>query len=430
MKNNNIKTLKGFRDFLPREKKIRDFVQAKITETFSRFGFEPIETPTLEYASLLLGKYGDEADKLVYSFKDRGDREIALRYDQTVPTSRILSQYQNELPKYFRRYQVQNVFRADKPQKGRYREFTQCDCDIFGTKSPVADAELIAVYYSTYKALGVDSIKIIINDRKTLMDALTPFAKKSNPSKNLSDSISNQKSPDVLSIIQTIDKLDKLTKDQVSAELMDKGLTQQEAQDALQAISSAKMSDNLNEIIKNAVALGVDKNSIEFRPTLARGLDYYTGMIFEGVIPEYEVGSVGGGGRYDNLIGELSGQEISACGFAIGFDRTVEAIEQLDLIPKNVTNSAQILVTLFNEEMIEQTLEIASKLRTKGINVEVYPEIEKLGKQFKLANQKSIQYVVVVGESEAQQNKVQLKNMESGDQELLSLDEVIKKIKI
>lgn len=168
MKNKNIQTLKGFRDFLPKEKKIRDYVQNQIIKVFEKFGFEPIETPTLEYASLLLGKYGDEADKLVYSFQDRGDRNVALRYDQTVPISRVLSQYQNELPKYFRRYQIQNVFRADKPQKGRYREFVQCDCDIFGTQSPIADAELIATYYTVYKTLGFNTIKININDRQTL----------------------------------------------------------------------------------------------------------------------------------------------------------------------------------------------------------------------------------------------------------------------
>jgi histidyl-tRNA synthetase len=414
MQNKTIQTLKGFRDFLPKEKKARDYVQGKITEVFERFGFEPIETPTLEYASLLMGKYGDEADKLVYSFKDRGDREIALRYDQTVPTSRVLSQYQNDLPKYFRRYQIQNVFRADKPQKGRYREFTQCDCDIFGTQSSVADAELIAVYYSVYKALGVDSIQIVINDRKTLIDTLSPYA---------------NEEIDVFSIIQTIDKLDKMSEEEVSTELVKKGITQDSAADILKSITSAQMSDDLQKIVDNAVSLGVDKNAIKFNPALARGLDYYTGMIFEGVIPEYKVGSVGGGGRYDNLIGELSGTKISATGFAIGFDRTVEAVQQLGLVPDNATSSAKVLVTLFNETTINEALEIASKLRAAKIKTEVYPEVEKLGKQFKLANQKNIPYVIVVGESEIEQNKVQLKNMESGEQELLSIEKVIEKLK-
>ena len=413
MKNKNIQTLKGFRDFLPSEKKARDYVQNKIIEVFERFGFEPIETPTLEYASLLLGKYGDEADKLVYSFKDRGDRNIALRYDQTVPTSRVLSQYQNDLPKYFRRYQIQNVFRADKPQKGRYREFTQCDCDIFNTQSSIADAELLAVYYSVYKALGVNSIQIIINDRKTLMDSLSPYA---------------SKKVDVFSIIQTIDKLDKTSQEKVVNELVKKGIAQENAANILKSITSAKMSENLKKIVDNAISLGVDKNAIKFNPSLARGLDYYTGIIFEGVISEYTVGSVGGGGRYDNLIGELSGKKISATGFAIGFDRTVEAIQQLDLIPNNAISSAKVLVTLFNEKTVNEALVVAYKLRTNKIKTEVYPEIEKLGKQFKLANQKNIPYVIVVGESEIEQNKVQLKNMETGEQELLKIEKVIEKL--
>src|SRR3989344_5010964 len=172
-------TLKGFRDFLPEEKRKRDFVAQKIKEIFELFGFEPLETPTLEYATLLLGKYGKEVDKLLYTFKDRGDRELALRYDQTVPTARILAQYQSILPKYFRRYQIQNVFRADKPQKGRYREFTKCDIDIFNSTSPVADAEIIATTYFAFKNVGYPEIKLYINDRQTLFRYLKPYKSKS-----------------------------------------------------------------------------------------------------------------------------------------------------------------------------------------------------------------------------------------------------------
>ena len=192
--NQTLQTLKGFRDFLPAEKRARDYVSAKIVKTFQRFGFEPLETPTLEYAELLLGKYGKEADQLVYSFKDRGDRNVALRYDQSVPTARVLAQYQNELGKGFRRYQIQNVFRADKPQKGRYREFCQCDADIFGVTSPLADAEILAVYAAIYQDLGFSNLTIKINDRKILFDTLTSYA---------TDLVS------VFSIIQSIDKLDR-----------------------------------------------------------------------------------------------------------------------------------------------------------------------------------------------------------------------------
>ena len=195
MSNNAPQTLKGFRDFLPTEKRKRDYISGIIRATFERHGFEPVETPTLEYASLLLGKYGAEADKLVYKFEDQGERQIGLRYDQTVPTARLLAQYKHTLPKYFRRYQIQNVFRAEKPQKGRFRELTQCDCDIFGSKSPLADAEVLAVFYNVYKNIGLQDIRIVINDRQTLVQNLSPFA---------------TETVDVFSIIQSIDKLDKI----------------------------------------------------------------------------------------------------------------------------------------------------------------------------------------------------------------------------
>src|SRR3989338_770086 len=206
---NQIKpqTVKGFRDFLPTEKRQRDFVAQKIKEIFELFGFEPLETPTLEYASLLLGKYGKEADKLLYTFKDRGERELALRYDQTVPTARVLVQYQQILPKYFRRYQIQNVFRSDKPQKGRYREFTQCDIDIFNSKSFLADAEIIATTYFAFKNVGYPKIKILINDRQTLFRYLKPY---------------ETTELDIFSIIQCIDKLIKIGKDGVVKELSEK----------------------------------------------------------------------------------------------------------------------------------------------------------------------------------------------------------------
>lgn len=406
----NVQTLKGFRDFLPQEKRVRDYVTEVITETFELFGFEPIETPTLEYANLLLGKYGDEADKLVYSFEDKGQRKVALRYDQTVPTSRILSQYQNELPKFFRRYQIQNVFRADKPQKGRFREFTQCDCDIFESDSTVVDAELLAVYFAVYRKLGISSIQLFVNDRSTLISTIKPF---------------ETENTDVFSIIQTIDKLDKMSEADVIAELTEKGLSQSDAQEVLQSITTATMSERLKTTVEQAVALGVERDAIVFTPTLARGLDYYTGIIFEGKIPEYTVGSVGGGGRYDKLIGELCGRDIKANGFAIGFDRTVEAVVELGLVPKNINVSSQVLVTLFDESLINNSLKVAQLLRANGIKTEIYPQTDKLSKQFKLADQKQIPYVIVLGEAEAADGKMQLKNMQTGEQKLLSLPEVI-----
>ena len=413
MSNNTIQNLRGFRDFLPSEKRKRDFVSEKIKKTFESFGFEPIETPTLEYASLLLGKYGDEADKLVYSFTDRGEREVALRYDQTVPTARVLAQYQNELPKYFRRYQIQNVFRADKPQKGRFREFSQCDIDIFGSTSPLADAEVLAVFSAVYEELGVKNLKIKINDRQTLLNTLQPFA---------------SERVDIFSIIQSIDKLDKLSQEQVIDELVEKGLDKDQAQQTISTIQQSEPSDNLSQIITLAQQLGVPESALIFEPTLARGLDYYTGLIFEGIIPEYKVGSIGGGGRYDNLIQNLSGLNMPAVGFGIGFDRTVEAADQLGLIPTGNTGT-QVLLTVFDDSTLDQSLQAADQLRQAGIRTEVYPAVDKLGKQFKLADQKNIPFVIIIGEEEMKQNKLTIKNMKTGEQKLLSLEEIISFVK-
>ncbi len=413
MAKQTIQTLKGFRDFLPREKRARDFVAEKMKKVFERYGFEPLETPTLEYAELLLGKYGDEADKLVYTFEDRGERQVGLRYDQTVPTSRVLGQYQSQLPKFFRRYQIQNVFRADKPQKGRYREFTQCDCDIFGTSSNIADAEILAVYYEVYKELGIPSIKLEINDRQTLLTTLAPFA---------------GTTIDVFSLVQSIDKLDKFSPGDVVEELMRKGLTREAAEGALNAIEKAEPSDSLQDIAAKAVQLGVPEDALIINPKLARGLDYYTGLIFEGRIPEYAVGSVGGGGRYDKLIGELSSTEMPAVGFGIGFDRTVEAALQLGVIPGEKP-AAQVLVALFDEAMTPQALELARELRSRGVTTEIYPLPDKLGKQFKLADQKNIPFVALLGEEEIRNKTVSVKNLKTGFQEELSLDQTVELVK-
>lgn len=410
---NQPQTLKGFRDFLPVEKRKRDFVTSKVEETFARFGFEPLETPTLEYASLLLGNYGQEADKLVYTFEDRGKRKLGLRYDQTVPTARVLAQYQNQLPKFFRRYQIQNVFRADKPQKGRYREFTQCDIDIFGTTSPLADAEIIACTYFAFRNVGFANIELRVNDRQTLFSTLKPFA---------------TKQVDIFSIIQSVDKLDKLSPEEVVAELEKKGLTTDQAKQALSSINKTDMSDNLKQIVDSSLALGVPEKSLKFTPTLARGLDYYTGMIFEVILLDYSGGSCGGGGRYDKLISDLGGVDLPAVGIAFGFDRMVEAASELDLIPLKGIGT-QVLITLFDQQYVEQTLQIAGRMRQNKINTEIYPASDKLAKQIKLANQKQIPWVIIMGEEEAKQQTVTLKRMSDGQQWTISLDDAIERIR-
>ncbi len=409
MSKQNIQTLKGFRDFLPDEARSRQYVSDKIRETFEIYGFEPIQTPTLEYASLLLGKYGDEADKLVYTFEDRGGRQVGLRYDQTVPTARILSQYQNELPKYFRRYQVQNVFRADKPQKGRYREFTQCDCDIFGSDSILADAELLATVDSVFKNLGFKSIVIEFNDRSLLIESISPFT--------------NEK-VDVFSIIQSIDKLDKQSPEMVIEELVDKGLSRKDAEAVISKINKIELSRDLSKIVQKSLELGVSKENLVFNPKLARGLDYYTGLIFEIKIPEFSNSSVGGGGRYDNLIEDLSGYKMPATGFALGFDRVVEICTEMNLISGSETGTA-VMVGFFEEEACQnKAMEIAKELRAAKIKTELFPAFDKLAKQFKAAEQKKIPFVIVVGENEIKENKFTIKDMKTGEQSLLSLEEI------
>lgn len=410
MKKNKYQTLKGFRDFLPEEKRKRDYVLDSIKKTFQRFGFEPLETPTLEYAQLLLGKYGKEADKLVYTFLDKGKRKVGLRYDQTVPTARVLAQYGNQIPKFFRRYQVGNVFRADKPQKGRYREFIQCDADIFQTSSPLADAEILAVYYSIYQDLGFTTLKLYINDRQTLMQTLSKFT---------------TTDVDVFSIIQSVDKLDKIREEGVVKELVKKGLKQNLAEQAIKSLLLSKPSENLESIIDSAKNLGIPAKSLVFTPSLARGLDYYTGMIFESIVKGYDVGSVGGGGRYDNLINDFAGISVPAVGFGLGFDRTVEAADLLGLLPK-LSPPAQILVTIFSKEYLKPSLNAVRELRQAGVSCELYPQPEdNLSKQLSLANKKRIPYALVIGEEETKDNKVSLKNMKTGKQASLTIKQVI-----
>jgi histidyl-tRNA synthetase len=412
--NTTLQTPKGFRDFLPKEARARQFVAQKVREVFERFGFEPLETPTIEYASIIMGKYGAEADKLVFRFTDRGDRELALRYDQTVPTARVLAQYQNELPRYFRRYQIQNVFRAEKPQKGRYREFTQCDIDIFGSTSPIADAEIVSATFFAFKNVGYPTIILKMNDRKILFDSLSAFATEDVP---------------VLSIIQSIDKLDKMSEEDVLSELTRKGLSPENAKNALVTIRQATPTANLTEIMNACQQLGVPRDAIKFEPSLARGLDYYTGMIFEVILPEYTLGSFGGGGRYDNLIKQLGGTDTPAVGIAFGFDRMVEAAQALNLVPQNDQQSS-LLVTIFDENSVDSSLSLAASLRQANLITEIFPGTDKLEKQLKYADKKGIPYVVIQGPDEAKRNVVKLKNMKTKEQDELTINQIIEKLTV
>lgn len=404
-------TLKGFRDFLPEEMRLRNYVLETCKKVFESFGFEPLETPALEYASTLLGRYGDEADKLIYQFEDRGGRKVGLRYDLTVPLARVIASYSN-LSRPFKRYQLQPVWRADKPQAGRFREFLQCDADIIGTKSPLADAEIIIITAKCLKKLGFEKFAILINDRWVIFDVLART------------NISKEKR---LSVIRTLDKWEKIKEKGVREELIKKGSPKNQVDELLEEIKKARRSPNLNRIFEYLKSSNLSENQIEFLPTLARGLDYYTGMIFEVQIDGYTGGSVAGGGRYDTMIGFFAEEYIPAVGFSFGIDRLVEAIKQKGLLKDLPETTTKVLVTTFSQELLKKSLKLASKLRGVGINTDLYPEPEvRLDKQLKYANKKGIPYVIILGPEEIKEEKYTLKEMKTGKQKRVNFQNLVK----
>ncbi|MEK7587604.1 MAG: histidine--tRNA ligase [Patescibacteria group bacterium] len=405
-------TLKGFRDFLPKDALKRQSVIEKIIATFERFGFDPLETPALEYAETLLGKYGDEADKLLYIFKDNGGRNVGLRYDQTVPASRVVAQYQQQLPNPFKRYQIQPVWRAENTQKGRFREFLQCDADIFGTESLFADAEIIVLTGKALQALGINAYKILINDRQLFNKIIEKGIIKDE----------NQ----LPTILRSLDKIQKIGERGVMNELQEKGFSPDVSVAILQNAKAMRENDRLLKIIEACNNMGEEK--LLFSPNLARGLDYYTSTIFEVEIEGYESGSVCGGGRYDHLIGQFTGTDVPAVGFAFGFDRLMEALDQLNLLPAKST-ATRVLVTVFSGNLFSASLSLTSQLRNKGINTEVSLETIKLDKQLKYADRKGIPYVIIQGPEEIKKGVVKLKDMKSQTQEEMTVDEVIQKLK-
>lgn len=386
-------TLKGFRDFLPEQMRLRKQVINILEEVFEQYGFEPLQTPTLEYKEVLTGKYGEEADKLMYLFTDRGGREIGLNYDLTVPTARVLAQYAgNKITLPFKRYQIQSSYRAENTQRSRYRQFTQCDIDTFGSNSPLADAEILAIIQTALTKLNFRNFTIRLNSRQILQ------------SLNLSPTI-----------LQSIDKLDKKSKEEVETELADKGLSAEKISDVFTSLDNAKPDENLSKVIEYAKSLGV--TNFRFDPFLVRGLDYYTGPIFETIVEEPKIGSVTGGGRYDQLVKQLGGPEITATGTTIGLDRICDVIEELRLLPRS-TSKTQLLITVFSKETVTNSLNFYQQLNSeKLINPEIYlDENTKLAKQIKYANDKQIPYIAIIGPDEIASQKVIIKNLKTGEQ--------------
>lgn len=395
------KTLPGFRDFLPAEAKKRQWLRRKLEEIFELWGYGPMETPTLEYLDLFAGQIGDD-EKLFFKFKDPGGREVALRYDQTVPSVRVVTANQNILTKPFKRYQIQNAFRAEKPQKGRYREFIQADADIFGDPSPYADAETIALSLDIYRKLGFKDAKVLINDRNLLKDF--PYE-----------------------AVVSIDKIKKIGEKKVIEEMVKKNISKIQAKNYLDIIKNLKPNRTIEIILDYLKNYGFPENWYEFAPTIARSFAYSQGPIWEVEIPGFTGGSVLGGERYDGLFSKLFGREYFGTGFGLGFDRTLEAAQQFNLIPEIL--SCQVLVTVFSPNLLNKSLELVTRLREKNIASELYSNPEtKLDKQLKYADQKGIPFVIILGPEEVAKNTVTLKNLVTKTQITATLDECVKLI--
>ena len=441
---------KGTRDFFPALMARRNYIFDTIKAVFQIYGYQQIETPAMENLSTLMGKYGEEGDKLLFKVLNSGDfaakvpdqlladkdslkitnliSEKGLRYDLTVPFARFVVQNRNDLVFPFKRYQIQPVWRADRPQKGRYREFYQCDVDVIGSNSLLNEVELIQIVDEVYRKLNI-SVTLKINNRKILSGIAETIGETDR----------------IVDITVAIDKLDKIGLEKVNAELAQKGVSDQ-AIEKLQPIlalqgSNAQKLEQIEEVIavsetgKKGIAemrtifgyiekLGLDL-PVELDLTLARGLNYYTGAIFEVKANDMAIGSITGGGRYDDLTGIFGLPGVSGVGISFGADRIFDVMTQLELFPEDATAASKVFFVNFGERQEAYLLPVVAKLRAKGIACEIYPEADKMKKQMNYANRKNIPFVVLAGENEFEAQKLTLKNMATGEQQLLTADELV-----
>ena len=431
----SVHLAKGTRDHLPEKMNQRLYVISVLREVFQRYGFEPLETPAFERIETLMGKYGDEGEQLIFKILKRGEGgkrgevDQALRYDLTVPLARVIAM-NPALRMPFKRYQIQPVWRADRPQRGRFREFVQCDVDTVGTTSMLADAECVAVLHDSLVALGFESFTIRINHR-AILSACVAHA-------GLADRET--------SVLVAIDKLDKIGVDGVRAELKSFGVSDDAfetlwslfsvrgpgALDHLEALLGETATQAIGELrtmLDAAAEMGVVLDRVLVDPTLARGLGYYTGPVFEAEVTEPKIGSISGGGRYDGLVGIFSKREVPAVGLSLGLDRLVVVMEELGLFP-DLRSAAKVLVTVYSEELQADAIRTASSLRQAGIPTQlVLDRVGKIGKQFKQADQAGIPWVIVVGPDDVTAGTVSLKNLSTGDQDNLSLIRAIERIR-
>ena len=408
MKKTIPQVLKGFRDYLPQEQIARRKIVSKISEVYERFGFAPIDTPSLEPYELFQGQIGED-EKLMYKFEDLGGRQVALRYDLTVPLARLVAN-NPELPKPFKRYVIGNSWRAENTQKGRYREFVQCDIDIIGTDSVIADVEIVAAMSQAYRSLEIGDVIVKFNNRKLVDETLTDLQ------------VGKDK---VVTFMRWLDKLDKIGEKKVTDGLVgegfDKGIMKSYAQ-----LMKEKSADYVAQIEELFGSFSV--TNFEFDPYLMRGLDYYTGIVFEFILKSKpEFGSIGGGGRYDGLIEKISGVSIPAVGGSIGLDRMFAALLDAGLVSPQAT--AEVLVMNVDEDTVAECLNIATNLREAGINCEFYFDTAKMDKQFKYAEKKNIKVAVIFGGNEAKNKQANVKDLIEKKQVTVDLEDLATYVK-
>jgi histidyl-tRNA synthetase len=437
---------RGMRDFLPGDVRRREYVMGVIARVYRRYGFEPLETPAMEHIETLLGQYGEEGNKLIFKILRRGEHEatgeadLALRYDLTVPLARVVAEHRGTLPKFFKRYQMQPVWRADRPARGRFREFYQCDVDIVGSRSMVVEAELCAAVCDVLQELGFRDFVVRLNHRGLLAAMLDSFGV---PAARHEQALI------------ALDKLDKIGRDGVARELAQREVPEAAGARLLEAFAAiAELRSGVPEVrafnvhalerlradLATAAAAApalADLHDITtlcqatsagdhlvVDPSLARGLSYYTGAIMEVAVADL-AGSLGGGGRYDGLIGTFLGEEVPACGFSLGLERILVVMDERQMFPEAVTRAAaDVLVTLFEGEPPSHALALAASLRQAGLRVDVYPERDKIGKQLKYASARGIRFAAIVGESERTAGTVTIKDLAAGGQEVVEQDAV------
>jgi histidyl-tRNA synthetase len=435
---------KGTRDFTPEQIGKRNYIFDTIKSVFVKYGFQPIETPTMEKLSTLTGKYGDEGDQLLYKVLNSGDflrkaddlndykklsfqiAEKGLRYDLTVPFARYVVMHQNEIAFPFKRYQIQPVWRADRPQKGRYREFYQCDVDIIGSDSLMFEAELIKIYDEVFYKLGID-VTIKINNRK-ILEGIAEAA-------GISDKM--------IEMTVAIDKLDKIGIDGVRKEMIERGISEESIEIIEKVLKTRTIQDlkpffvnsdigqrGINELeeVYEYLQFSDQQNKIVFDVTLARGLSYYTGCIFEVKANDAQIGSIGGGGRYDDLTGMFGLNDVSGVGVSFGAERIYDVMEELNLFPQDNNTGLKLLFTTFDKQSFMFAYKVLIQVRQAGINAELYPEPVKMKKQMKYANARNVPYVALIGSHELENSVVTIKDMNTGNQNTLSIRELITRL--